>query len=49
MPLRWKGGVESEWPRGGMVMTRITVDEWGHGARQMNNTLFYLHSIPTPP
>ena len=50
MPLRQKEGMESEWPREGMVTTRIMVDEWGHGVRQMNLlTLFYLHSIPTPP
>ena len=39
MPLRQKGGVESKWPREGVVMTRIGVDEWGHGASQINHTI----------
>jgi hypothetical protein len=29
--LSRKGGVESEWPREGVVTVRITVGEWGHG------------------
>ena len=49
MPLRQKGEVESKWPRERMAKTRITVDEWRHGVRHMNHTLFYLHSVPTPP
>ena len=37
MSLSWKGGVESKWPREGVVPARISVDEWGHG--QMNRSV----------
>ena len=30
MSLSQKKGVESEWPRKGVVTVRITVGEWGH-------------------
>lgn len=39
MSLSRKGGVKSKGPREGVVTTRVTVDEWGHGASQMNHTV----------
>ena len=40
MSLSWKGGVESEWPREGVVTARISVDESEHGSlSEMNRTI----------
>lgn len=40
MTLSWKGGVQSERPREGVVMVRISIGEWGHGGmNKMNCTV----------
>ena len=45
MSLSRKGGVESEWPREGVVTTSITVNEWGHGASQINHTVVLIDAL----
>ena len=45
MSLRRKGGVESKWPREGVVTARISIDEWHGGMSEMKctsvNPVFY--------